>query len=96
MIVKIMSAENAADGDCRKQFSLYGGVNHVEFVRQADTGAGDNAIALVDFDNGQTRELYCYGNVYVMNDAGKTVSCFGIAQLPPDGSAGQAPSVRTA
>lgn len=80
MIVKCMSNDNAPDDDSRKTYSLYSDVKHVEFVRK--DGEPDCAIAVVDFNDGESRELYCYGNVYVMNDAGKTVSSFGVAAVP--------------
>ena len=78
MIVKCMSGEDAGDDDSRKQYALYSDVKDVEFVRQMD----GNAIAVVYFKDGGNRELYCYGNVYVMNDSGKTLSSFGVAQPP--------------
>jgi hypothetical protein len=74
-----MSKEDAADNDSRKQYALYSDVKDVEFVRQDD----GNGIAVVYFKDGSNRELYCYGNVYVMNDAGKTISAFGAGHPIP-------------
>jgi hypothetical protein len=74
-----MSGEDAADEDSRKQYSLYSEVKTVEFIRQP----GGEGIAAVTFKDGEHRDLYCYGNVYVLNDAGKTISAYGVAPLDP-------------
>ena len=81
MIVKCMGSENAPDDDSRKQYRIISGVKIIEFVRKYDDDK-DAAVACLTMDDGTFHEEYCYGNVYVMNDAGKTVSSFGVAQIP--------------
>jgi hypothetical protein len=77
MLVKFMSGEGAADDDSRKQFRVFSSVKSVEFIR-SDNGS----FARMEFEHGVEMEYHLSGNAYVMNDAGKTVSSFGIAQLP--------------
>jgi hypothetical protein len=88
MIVKFMSDENAADDDSRKTFRLLSGVKTVEFVRGVYTkGSGFGPMAVMYMEDGSYHEESIRGNVYVMNDSGKTVSSFGIAGLPPENAA---------
>lgn len=84
LIVKIMSAENLADDDTRKSYQLLTEVAYVSFCR--NPGA---PIACVSFsgdgaEDGRLVEYALEGNVYVMNENGKTISSFGCA--PPDES----------
>jgi hypothetical protein len=80
MIVKIMSGEDAADEDVRKLYMLVSGVKEVKFVRRLSPNPC--AIASIVRDDGVIYDEEVHGNVYVMNDAGKTVSSFGVAQIP--------------
>lgn len=79
VIVKIMSDQNLADDDSRKSHILVTGVASVEFLRHPA------ALVCLNFNDG--REGYSIpanGNVYVMNEAGKTVSSFnpGAVDIP--------------
>lgn len=74
LIVKIMSGEDLADSDTRKAHTLLVDVKSVDFVRRG------GALAVVTFnDLDEPVEYALDGNVYVMNEAGKTVSSFGCA-----------------
>ena len=84
MIVKMMSQENAPDDDSRKTYRIVSDVKTVEFVRKMAAGKDtDEGIAVLEMKDGSWQEAHLYGNAYVMNDAGKTVSSFGVAQLDP-------------
>lgn len=78
LIVKIMSDEDLADDDFRKSFELFTDVKNVEFHRRP--GA---PVAALTFNAGSALdgEYPLVGNVYVMNESGKTVAHFGVA--PP-------------
>lgn len=82
VVVKLMSGEDMPDDDTRKSFKLKTGVLDVEFAR--DDGhpyvwlwyRGADGLA------GPPTQLLLTGNVYVMNEAGKTVASFGVH--PPE------------
>lgn len=81
LIVKTMSREDCADDDTRKAFSLNTGVLKVEFGREVD----NRPIAYMWYDGDmQPEKFYPAGNVYVMNEAGRTIASFGYE--PPPGS----------
>jgi hypothetical protein len=85
MLLKIMSAENAADDDSRKTFQLHDGVSTVSFEREPDglnPGGEQRAQAHATFADNTTCVFDVPGNAYVMNDNGKTVASFGSAGLP--------------
>lgn len=77
MFLKIMSAENAADSDSRKMFTLHSHVSSVEFLR-----IDGRAVANTIFDNGDEEGFTVYSNAYVMNEAGDTVAQFGSSAIP--------------
>lgn len=80
MYLKIMSAENAADSDLRKMFTLYAHVTSVEFLR-----IDGRAVANTFFADGDEEGFAVPGNAYVMNEDGKTVASFGSAVIPAAG-----------
>ncbi len=74
MIVKIMSGEDLPDSDPRKRYDLYDGVNEVNFSQD---DKGDSwAHMYLYMGSEDTLDVLVTGNVYVMNDNGKTVSTF--------------------
>ena len=87
MFLKIMSGENAPDGDSRKSFRLLDNVTMVDFRR----GPQGIALAHVAFETGPAENFEPGGNCYLLNDAGDTVASFGVAPyVPHRGERGQA------
>ena len=87
MFLKMMSAENAPDGDSRKTFRLLDDVAAVDFRRDPD----GKAVAAVTFRQGPGEYYSPGGNCYLLNDAGDTVASFGVAPyVPHRGERGQA------
>lgn len=95
LVLKIMSGEDAPDGDARACHRLIANVVDVEFVRPEDPNAsravrpenaffGHDAVARVDFADLRPRDwVPIDGNCYVIDSAtGRTVSSFGCAPLP--------------
>lgn len=78
LIVKIMSGENLPDDDTRKSYTLHTGVASVEFHRRP----GAPVAAMCFGDAIVPLEFPLEGNVYVMNEAGRTVSSFGVSPPP--------------
>lgn len=84
LIAKIMSGENVPDDDPRKSHRLFEGLREVHFERKVD---GTPWVTLrrsgfhLDGEDDAT-SFEPKGNVYVMNEAGKTVSTYGVARLP--------------
>lgn len=88
MIVKIMSGENLADNDPHKLFQIYSGVKSFHPCVQRDPTKPDDPpycyLRLYIEDVGKTLEVPGFvehestvdvsGNVYVMNEAGKTIA----------------------
>lgn len=84
MYVKIMSDENCPDSDSRKAFRLLSNVVSVIFNRAPEAPEpSDIPHAYITFADLQTEAFELHGNVYIMNDAGKTIEKFGIAPLAP-------------
>lgn len=77
MYLKLMGPEDLADSDSRKTFRMASGVADVSFVRNAQS-----CEAIVLYEDGQREAFPLEGNVYVLNDSGKTVSSFGVASAP--------------
>ena len=78
LIVKMMSSEDTPDTDTRKSYRLFTGVVDVDFSR----GEGGEAYMDLMFSGEDDKETYeVIGNVFVMNEAGKTVASFGSAPL---------------
>lgn len=81
LIVKIMSGEDVPDDDPRKQFRLFAGVREAHFSRRP-TGKANISLQFT-----QNREEGCSfdvdGNIYVMNEAGKTIATYGCSPIPP-------------
>jgi hypothetical protein len=79
LIVKIMSAEDLADDNTQKSFQLLTGVKFVEFHRRP----GAPVASIVFSDEPEASEFCLKGNVYVMNESGKTIGSFGVAVPEP-------------
>ena len=82
LIVKMMSDENLADDDTRKTFILHTGVKHIVFDRTMD---GECYAHIWHEDaplDGDCRRYRITANVYVLNEAGRTISSFCSAALP--------------
>lgn len=78
LLVKMMSAEDTPDTDSRKSHELFTDVVKVKFNR----GAGGEGYMDLLFKDSEDVETYdVTGNVYVMNENGKTISHFGSAPL---------------
>lgn len=88
LIVKIMGAENAPDDDPRKTFQLHTGVIATAFLRHSENEPDAPASVVLTFEprapvNEPTTGTFpVHGNVYVMNEAGKTIASFGAAPIP--------------
>jgi hypothetical protein len=88
LIVKIMSAEDTADSDTRKGFLLHSGVRFACFER-IGTGENDDPrtftrpwLTLHFLEpTAESLSFEPQGNVYVMNEAGKTVASYGVAPI---------------
>lgn len=72
MFLKVMSGENLPDGDSRKTFTLHCDVTAVEFSRKNDAAA-----VKVYFEEDDPETFPLLGNVYLMNNEGKTIAMFG-------------------
>lgn len=91
LIVKIMSDEDTADTDTRKSFAIHAGVASAIFERlPAYKADGDGQpetperpwLTLIFTDKAMESEAFQpRGNVYVMNEQGKTVASYGIAPI---------------
>lgn len=80
LILKLMSGEPMPDEDTRKSYSIRSGIVDFGFERV------DGVAYLWLYAKGCDPErVPLNGNVYVMNEAGKTVSSFGIASPDPRG-----------
>lgn len=75
LIVKIMSAEDLADDNTQKSYCLHTGVASVAFHRRSGKPVAEIQFVEQDVPYQYTLE----GNVYVMNENGKTISSFGVA-----------------
>lgn len=75
MFLKMMSGENAPDGDSRKAFRLLDDVTAVDFRRDED----EKATVTITFRQGPGETFSPNGNCYLLNDAGDTVASFGVA-----------------
>lgn len=78
LIAKIMSDENAADEDSRKAHRLITGLTDIQFERYPDQSCSIHVMRAGEDDY---EEIAVHGNVYVMNENGKTISSFGSAPL---------------
>lgn len=93
MYLKIMSGEDAPDGDSRKTFSLFTDVIKVKFDRMLSAReakkpehrlvANQGAKAEVTFAPlpgipSITETFWPEGNCYLMNEAGDTIASFGV------------------
>lgn len=86
MYLKIMSTENAPDGDSRKTYRFLANVDAVNFVRvnSEEDGPKVGAFAFVTFTDGTRESFDVEGNAYLLNDTGKTLSSWGSASIPED------------
>ncbi len=73
LMLKLMSAQDLPDEDSRKRYSLYANIVTVDFVKKED----GRAWAEVLYTDGGTEDFPLYGNAYLMNENGRTVSSFG-------------------
>ncbi len=76
LLLKLMGPENCPDDDSRKTHRILSDVVAVNFHRNPAP------MAVVTFKDDETHEFDLDGNVYVMNENGKTVSSFGVAHAP--------------
>ncbi len=82
MYVKIMSSENIPDADSRKSYRLLAGVISVIFNRAPEAPiSSDIPHIYVTFEDSTTESFELYGNVYVLNESGKTIEKFGVAPV---------------
>jgi len=87
LIVKIMSGEDTADHDTRKSFIIHAGVKSAVFERlPAFEGGGAPSLPerpwlTLMFGGDDSESFEPRGNVYVMNDSGKTIASYGIAPI---------------
>lgn len=82
MYLKLMSGEDAPDGDSCKTYRLFSHVSSVSFDRRANGTAVAEVVFDVDSASGVGIETFeLEGNAYLMNDDGKTISSFGC--MPP-------------
>lgn len=73
MFVKIMSDDGLADKDHRKKFTLIE-VVELEVFRSLESGTVDSVPFISYRDKlGKEGSGAIYGNVYIMNDQGKTI-----------------------
>lgn len=79
MFLKIMSGEDAPDGDTRKTFRLLDDVIAVDFQRDSN----QKPSVTVTFITGPGETFAPEGNCYLMNDDGDTIAAFGIAPYVP-------------
>ena len=88
VIVKMMSDEDAPDSDTRKLHILFTDVYGVHFKRDAKGSPSMELTFCKGYHTDErentlyTEEFTVTGNVYVMNEAGKTVSSFGCSPIP--------------
>lgn len=86
--VKVMSAEPHPDDDSRRTHTLFTDIREVHFERKPD-GTPWLTLRRSGFDLERVDDATSFqpqGNVYVMNEAGRTVSTFGVSEIPkPDG-----------
>lgn len=78
LIVKLMIGDGVADDDTRAGHRLLTGVTGVRFDRHPETGA----VAELTFASGEQTTYTAWGNIYVMNESGRTVSSFSPEPLP--------------
>lgn len=93
LIVKIMSAEDTHDTDPRKSFALHAGVIEAHFERRGDgTSANprDHKQPWLTLrfsrktDDREVDDAISFepsGNVYVMNEGGKTIASYGVSPI---------------
>lgn len=93
LIVKIMSDEDTHDTDPRKSFMLHAGVIEAHFERRGDGTTTDRQQHAQPWltlrfsrktDDREIDDAISFepsGNVYVMNEAGKTVASYGVAPI---------------
>jgi antitoxin component of RelBE/YafQ-DinJ toxin-antitoxin module len=80
LTLKMMSGENIPDDDSRKTFMLLAEVLSVGFSRRPGGICKANVSFRTPAGTSMSESIVLDGNCYVMNDAGKTISSFGIAQ----------------
>ncbi len=78
MIVKIMSGQDMPDDDPKKRYTIHDDVADAHFREGTDIEPCWVDLVLRD---GSRISIPVGGNVYVMNDAGKTVSTFSMSYL---------------
>jgi hypothetical protein len=85
MYLKMMGSEDLPDSDSRKTFRLVQQVVDVTFERREGK-------AFVEFyleDGARFSHVEVNGNVYVLNDQGKTVGSYGVSDPDPETSANE-------
>lgn len=83
LIAKIMSGEDLPDDDSRKSFRLFDNIGYFAFVRDEQGFSAGVYLGLNDRPDDAAElgpQFYpIEGNVYIMNQAGKTVASFGVS-----------------
>jgi hypothetical protein len=82
LIVKMMSAEDAPDEDTRKTYRLITGVIDARFERDEEAGGPVMYVWYSSPDEDRPSTFCISGNVYIMNEAGRTISSFGASEIP--------------
>lgn len=80
MFIKVMSKEDLLDGDDNKCHQIFEAVKYDYFTN----GAGIKTLAIVTTANEEILlEMGMFGNVYVMNNDGKTINKFSHESKTP-------------
>lgn len=77
MYVKMMSGENLSDTDPYKRFELLniGDKDRLAIkLQEYVDGSSSHAILVIFYENGETENFCMDGNVYIMNQNGKTIA----------------------
>jgi len=88
--VKMMSAEDIPDEDSRKNFTIFADVKQVSFEWWSPAGDGDfNTLQMnLFYPDDTSQAVGVTGNVYIMNQNGKTVASKAVAKYHSGDDAG--------
>lgn len=76
MYIKLMSDENLADTDATKRFAMItvGDKDKVDFKYQEYLDKPPEPVLVITEESGDTTPYFMEGNVYIMNQNGKTIA----------------------